>query len=301
MSSSDIRPAAAAAAAVPADPDGLAPPPGPARRDAAWRRVASLDPGVQLARLGVLVAALAIWTLAVEDGWVLRLYAATPLQTWDQLVHLLGSGTFWGNLGVTLQETLAGWVIGSALGLGAGLVLGRWRRGAKVMDPYLTFVNATPKIALAPFFILWFGIGVNSKIVLSAIIVFFIVQVPTQAAVSLVPADLDVVATTMGATELQKFRKVVLPGIMAAVFGALRLAAVYSLLAVVLGEFIAAQRGLGQSLITATNQFNMSTAFALLIILAVLAVGVNSLIGLAERRFLRWRSWESHGRTGSPL
>jgi NitT/TauT family transport system permease protein len=299
MSSSDIRPAAAA---IPADPASLAPSGGPAPRGAAWRRVAALDPGVQLARVGVLVAALLIWTLAVERGWVLRLYAATPLQTWDRLVRLLGSSTFWGNLAVTLQETLAGWVIGASLGLASGLVLGRWRRGAKVMDPYLTFVNATPKIALAPFFILWFGIGANSKIVLAAIIVFFIVQVPTQAAVSLVPADLDLVATTMGATELQKFRKVVLPGIMAAVFGALRLAAVYALLAVVLGEFIAAQRGLGQALITATNQFDMATAFALLIILAVLAVGLNSLIGLFERRFLRWRTWEARGQTtGSPL
>ena len=266
-----------------------------------WQRITAVDTGVQLARVGVLVAALALWTLAVERGWVLRLYAATPRQTWDQLVHLLGTGSFWSNLALTLQETLAGWVIGSALGLVTGLILGRWQRGAKVMDPYLTFMNATPKIALAPFFILWFGIGANSKIVLAAMIVFFIVQVPTQAAVALVLPDLELVVTTMGATELQKFRKVVLPGIMPAVFGALRLGAVYALLAVVLGEFIAAQRGLGQSLITATNQFNMATAFALLIVLAVLAVGINSLIGLVERRLLRWRTWEASAAVGSPL
>jgi NitT/TauT family transport system permease protein len=260
-----------------------------------------MDPGVQLARVAVLVAALLLWTLAVDQGWVLRLYAATPGQTWDKLVSLLGTGSFWSDLGVTLQEALIGWVIGAAAGLAAGLVLGRWQRAAKVMDPYLTFVNATPKIALAPFFILWFGIGVTSKIVLAATIVFFIVQVPTQAAVALVPPDLDTVVTTMGATELQKFRKVVLPGIMASVFGALRLGAVYSLLAVVLGEFIAAKSGLGQHLITSTNQFDMATAFALLIVLALLAVGINSVIGLAERRVLRWRAWEARGRVGSPL
>lgn len=295
MSSSDLRPAAEAV------PAGVPGPPAPGRRAAAWRRVVALDPGVQLARVAVLVAALVLWTVAVDQGWVLRLYAATPGQTWDQLVTLLGTGSFWSNLGVTLQETILGWVIGSGLGLLAGLVLGRWRRASQVMDPYLTFTNATPKIALAPFFILWFGIGVNSKIVLAATIVFFIVQVPTQAAVALVLPDLDLVVTTMGATELQKFRKVVLPGIVPAVFAALRLAAVYSLLAVVLGEFIAAQRGLGQALITATNQFNMATAFALLIVLAVLAVGISSLIGLVERRLLRWRTWETSGRVGSPL
>ena len=298
MSSSDLHPAATTAAAAAPDVPGQ---PAPPRRATVWQRITAVDTGVQLARVGVLVAALALWTLAVERGWVLRLYAATPRQTWDQLVHLLGTGSFWSNLALTLQETLAGWVIGSALGLATGLVLGRWQRGAKVMDPYLTFMNATPKIALAPFFILWFGIGANSKIVLAAMIVFFIVQVPTQAAVALVLPDLELVVTTMGATELQKFRKVVLPGIMPAVFGALRLGAVYALLAVVLGEFIAAQRGLGQSLITATNQFNMATAFALLIVLAVLAVGINSLIGLVERRLLRWRTWEASAAVGSPL
>jgi NitT/TauT family transport system permease protein len=292
MNSSDLQPAPAAAQADIG---------GPARRTTAWQRITAVDPGVQLARVAILVAALALWTLAVDRGWVLRIYAATPRQTWDQLVHLLGTGSFWSNLALTLQETLAGWVIGSALGLVTGLILGRWQRGAKVMDPYLTFMNATPKIALAPFFILWFGIGANSKIVLAAMIVFFIVQVPTQAAVALVLPDLELVVTTMGATELQKFRKVVLPGIMPSVFGALRLGAVYALLAVVLGEFIAAQRGLGQSLITATNQFNMATAFALLIVLAVLAVGINSLIGLVERRLLRWRTWEAGAQVGSPL
>src|SRR5271170_2645082 len=139
MSSSDLRPAAAT---VPAEAAGR---PGPARRVTARQRVMALDPGVQLARVAVLAAALALWTVAVNQGWVLRLYAATPVQTWDELVHLLGTGSFWSNLALTLQETVAGWIIGAGLGLVAGLVLGRWRRAARVMDPYLTFTNATPK------------------------------------------------------------------------------------------------------------------------------------------------------------
>ena len=127
MSSSDLHPAATTAAAAAPDVPGQ---PAPPRRATVWQRITAVDTGVQLARVGVLVAALALWTLAVERGWVLRLYAATPRQTWDQLVHLLGTGSFWSNLALTLQETLAGWVIGSALGLVTGLILGRWQRGA---------------------------------------------------------------------------------------------------------------------------------------------------------------------------
>jgi NitT/TauT family transport system permease protein len=103
----------------------------------------------------------------------------------------------------------------------------------------------------------------------------------------------------MGATEMQKFRKVVLPGIMAPVFGALRLAAVYSLLAVVMGEFIAAREGLGQALIAATNQFDMRTAFALLIVLATIAVFINFGLSMVERRLLRWRAAETGSTTVS--
>lgn len=245
---------------------------------------------VHLSRAAVLAALLGLWWAAVELGWMHRLYAATPAQTWARFLELVQEGQFWTNMSITLQETLAGWLIGASLGLVSGLVTGRWRRLARIVEPFLTFANAMPKIALAPFFILWFGIGMHSKIVLAAVVVYFIVFVPTQAAVSTVDRDLDLVATTMAATELQKFTLVVLPGIVAPVFGAIRLAAVYSLLAVVMGEFIAAQAGLGQQLITATNQFDMPTAFVALFVLALLAVTINALVGMVETRLLRWKT-----------
>lgn len=260
------------------------------------RRLRNVDGLVVVGWIAVFVALIALWQLAVNQGWINRLYAATPRETWNRLLHLLGSSSFYTNARITLQETAGGWALGSSFGLLAGLVLGRWRRFAKVFDPYLTFANATPKIALAPFFILWFGVDQTSKVALAATIVFFIVQVPVQAAVSTVQPDLDLVATTMGASEMQKFLKVVLPGIMAPLFGALRLALVYSLLAVVLGEFIAARKGLGQQLISASNQFDMATAFAVMIVLACLAVIINSGLAAIEHHLLRWQN-ASTGKT----
>ena len=105
----------------------------------------------------------------------------------------------------------------------------------------------------------------------------------------LVDNDLEIMARTLGAGQLQRFRKIVLPGILPAIFGALRLAAVISLLVVVFTEFIASRRGLGQRLIAATNQFDMDVAFALMGVLALLALLVNAVIGLIERRVLRWQ------------
>ncbi|MGE3619089.1 MAG: ABC transporter permease [Acidimicrobiia bacterium] len=261
-----------------------------------WRRVRDrIDVPVQVGRAAVFVAFVGLWSFGVEQEWVRPLYSATPKETFDRLVELVSEGAFWRDLLVTLREAFSGWLIGSVLGLCVGMVLGRWPRLAKVFGPYLTFANATPKIAFAPLLILWFGIGESSKVALAVIISFFIVQVSTQAAVSLLDPDLTTVATTMGASELQRFRKVILPGILAAVFGAFRLAAVYALLAAVLGEFLASREGLGQRLITSTNLFDMPTAFALIIVLATLALVLNGAVGLVERRLMRWQSQSSRG------
>jgi NitT/TauT family transport system permease protein len=263
---------------------------------AGWRRwLGHISPWIWLARLGVLIGILVLWDVAVKQEWINPIYAATPAETFDALKSMLTEGKFWSDLLVTLREALLGFAIGSALGLVVGLILGRWVAGAKVFSPYLTFVNAIPKIALAPIFILWFGIGETSKVVTAALVVFFIVQVPTMAAVALTNPDLDTVATTMGANERQKFLKVYLPGILAALFGALRLAAVLSLLTVVFAEFIAAQAGLGQRLIGSTNKFAMDEAFAIMIVLAVLALAINGVVGIAERHFLRWQSSDLKG------
>lgn len=278
----------AAAEAARADATGRAA--GAATKPRGNKRRRNFDPQVLGIQILILVVLIGLWHWSVEAEWMPRIYTATPIDTFHRLIELFQQPLFWNSMRVTLQETLFGWIFGCSSGLVAGLLLGRWSRAAAVFDPYLTYANATPKIALAPFFILWFGVGLDSKVVLAAVIVFFIVQVPTQAAVSQVSPDLNTVATTMGATEMQKFRMVVLPGIMAPVFGAFRLGAVYSLLAVVMGEFIAAREGLGQALITSTNQFDMRTAFALLIVLATLAVLINFLVSAVERRVLRWRT-----------
>jgi len=255
-----------------------------------WHRVVKrIDPPVQLARLALLVGILALWHYSVQQEWINRIFTATPKETWDGFVDIVGTRLFWEDLVVTLREAVFGFVIGGALGLLVGLLAGRYLRIGKVFMPFLTFANALPKIALAPILLLWFGVGESSKIVLAAIVVFCIVEVPTQAAVGLIDPDLNVVVDSLSASEYQKFKKVVLPGILAPVFGAFRLALIFSLLSVVFAEILSAKRGLGLRLITAKNNFDIGVMFAYTIVLALIALVLNGLIGVIERRSLRWQ------------
>ncbi|MEC8974480.1 MAG: ABC transporter permease subunit [Actinomycetota bacterium] len=276
-----------------------------------WQRILkAIDLPTQFLRIGLLVLIIWAWeTRWIFKGWspfsfelfpeIIPLFQGVPSEALDFFADIWNDSLFWSDFWVTLQEALLGFLLGSGLGFLVGLTLGSFRKVAKVLAPFLIFTNAVPKIALAPILILWYGVDIASKVALATIIVFFIVQIPVQAAVSGVDPDLDVVATSMGATQFQKFRFVVIPGILGPLFGALRLSSIYSILAVVLGEFIVSKRGLGQRLLSETNNFGMGNAIALITILAGLALVFNAIIGMMERRFLRWQDREARGRVVS--
>ncbi len=272
-------------------------------------RLRQLDIPVQILRIVILFVIWALWHYEVVwNGWdalsiagiqpfpnVPETFRASPGETWEYFTQIYHEKLFWQDLWVTVKEALFGFAIGSVLGLLIGIILGRFRRAAKTMGPFIVIINAMPKIAFLPLILIVYGVGETSKVVLAVIIVFFIVQVPTQAAVALVDPDLDLVARTMGASQRQLFTKVTLPGITPAVFGALRLSAVISVLAVVFGEIFSARRGLGQRLITAANQLSYGDTFAIVFILALIALIMNGGIGFAERKALRWQATQQGG------
>lgn len=272
-----------------------------------WKRfIRRVDVPVQLARLVLLV--FFVWFLESERifegislfGFELfpeinQLFRGTPSEAWQFFKAIPDDDKFWEDLRVTVTEAVLGFAYGAGSGLIVGLVLGRFRRIGRVFDPFLIFFNAVPKIAFAPILLLWYGVDIGSKVALATFIVFFIVQIPVMSAVGGADPDLDMVASSLGGTQIQKFRFVVIPSILGPLFGALRLASIYSLLAVVLGEFLASRRGLGQRLLAATNGYNFGEAYAIMTILALLALLFNALIGLAQRWFLRWQDSDARG------
>ena len=276
----------------------------------AWRYwLRRIDVPVQLFRVGILFLLWWLWWSEVLwNGWdsfsvfgvkplpnVPETFRASPYETWVYFTEIYHEQLFWQDLWVTVKEALIGFVLGSLLGLLVGIILGRFQKAAKTFGPFVVLINAMPKIAFLPLILIVYGVGEMSKVVLAVLIVFFIVEVPTQSAVALVDPDLDLVSRTMGASQRQRFMKVTLPGITPAVFGALRLSAVISVLAVVFGEIFSAKRGLGQRLITAANQLSYGDTFAIVFILALIALIMNGGIGFVERKSLRWQTTQEGG------
>jgi NitT/TauT family transport system permease protein len=266
-------------------------------------RVRKFDFRVQLGRVAVILAAWWFWwSEKIWDGWdaisifgiqpfpnVNPVFRAAPGATWDYLTKNLSETLFWQDAWVTVKEALIAFAIASILGVVAGILLGTFERARKIFGPFIILINAMPKIAFLPLILVVYGVGEMSKVVLAVTIAFFIVQVPTQAAVSLVDPDLITVARTMGASNRQLFRMVTLPGISPAVLGAMRLAAILSVQGAVFGEIFASKRGLGQRLITSANMLDYDGLFAIVFVLAAISLIINGVIGRAETYFLRWQ------------
>lgn len=189
----------------------------------------------------------------------------------------------------TLSETLVAFVIGSVAGIVFGLLFVLSPRLEKFLDPLFSGFNALPRIALAPLFLLWFGLGPSSKIALGISLTFFIVLASTVAGGRSVNTDWLILSRMLGANKMVIFFKVTLISAVPTIFSGLRLGLIYALLGVIGGELIASQHGLGQLLSYLAGTFDTNGVFAVLFFLAILGVVLTRLMTAIEHHLLRWR------------
>ncbi len=238
----------------------------------------------------MLAILLGLWEYAARSGWVDATFVGQPTGIaqflWSNVVV---SSKLWIELGWTLWGTFASFVLGSIAALLTGLLFVSMPRLERFVDPYLSAINAMPRIALAPLFILWFGLGVSSKIAIGFSLVFFIVLSSTVAGMRGLNQDHLILTRTLGARPSQMFFLVTLPGAVPVIFSGLRLGMIYAMLGVVGGEIIAAEHGLGQTLAYLGSTFNMNGVMGVLLILSLLGMGVIWLMTALERRLLRWQ------------
>jgi NitT/TauT family transport system permease protein len=199
------------------------------------------------------------------------------------------NGSLFFHAGITVVEALAGFLLGGLAGLSIGMLLGRNELLGKVFDPIIVVFYSIPKVALAPLFVIWLGIGIEMKIVLTGTIVFFLVFLSTYTGVRNVSRELVAIMKLMGATESQVVFKLVLPSAVTWVFAGLRLSVPYALIGAVVGELIAANRGLGYLLSNAAGQFDTAGVFAALIGLIILAILLNMAVRAFENLVLPWQ------------
>ena len=246
-------------------------------------------PVVRVLQVSLGVALIGLWQLAAAEKWPDPVLAKSPVQSWDYLVGAARSGALWSNTRSTMTAVLIAWVLAGLAGVVAGLALGLMPRTERVLSPYLDAANAMPRIALAPLLIVALGIGTSAKVALASTLVFFIVLSGARAGVRSTDAEWLRLSTVLGARKHQLFFKVLLPVATPAIFAALRLGLIYSLLGVVGSELISAKDGLGQLIAYDSSVFQMDGVYGILVLLAVIAVVLNQLMALLERRLLRWQ------------
>lgn len=237
-----------------------------------------------------IVAFLAVWEFAASRGWLDPSLFGRPSGIGHYLVEgFITQGNLWLDLGYTVLGTVISFVLGSLAALALGLVFTRYPGVEKAMDPYLTLLNAMPRFALVPLFLLWFGLGLASKIAVGTSLSFFVVLANTVAGIRNVPQDFLTLSRSLGASPGDLFFKVTLPSAVPVIFSGLRLALIFSLLGVVGAEIIAAEHGLGQTLAFLQSNFNMDGVMALLLVLSALGVLVTFGMARIERHLRRWQ------------
>jgi NitT/TauT family transport system permease protein len=201
-------------------------------------------------------------------------------------------GSIYPHAATTLTEVVIGLLVGSLLGVLAGLLLGRSPIAAGILRPIVVAFYSIPLVALAPLFIMFFGLDMLPKIVLTSIVVFFLLFFNTFAGASSVDRDLIAQVQLMGSTRREMFQKVVAPACMVWIIGGIKTALPYALVAATTGEMLAARRGLGFLLSDAASQFDMTSLYAALFILMLLGLATSEAAAWGERHLLRWRHAE---------
>lgn len=271
----------------------------PGQRRLPWRQWMREPRRVKvLSRLGTQIAVgavlLGLWQLVTVAKLVRPVLASSPGDVWNFLVESVRTGELWTHLSATLSATLIAFVLASIVGVIIGVSLGVLPRVQRAIDPYLNAFNSMPRIALGPLFVLYFGFGTEAKVALAFSLVVFILIINARAGVLSVDPDLMRLGAALNASKLQLFSKILLPSSIPSIFAGLRLGLIYSLLGVVTAEIIAAQTGLGAQILYYSAIFNIEGIYAILIVLAIIASILNSLMGIAERRLLRWRPREEY-------
>jgi NitT/TauT family transport system permease protein len=224
-----------------------------------------------------------------------EIYVSKPTAVAQRLYELFSSGEIYPHLWTTGQELVLGYIIGVTGGILGGYALGRSPRLARIFEPYVMAFYGVPKIALAPLFIIWFGIGIWSKIALAAIMVFFLVFYNVYTGVRAVDREQINLALVMGANQRQLTYHVYFPAAAPYVILGMRMAVPYSVIGVIVGEFTSSTQGLGLFIHEASSTYDPAGVFAGIVILLAFVIVANTLASRLERRFLRWKTPTAHG------
>lgn len=248
-------------------------------------------------QVAILVFVVAGWQIGALTGFIDPFFFGSPwgivVRLWDWGLNGTAYGSFWLQIGVTLEEALLGFAAGVGSGIVFGVALGEIPYLAEVVGPYIKIVNALPRIVLGSIFVMWLGLGLPSKVMLAAVLVFFVVFFNAFQGVRSVDRNLIANARILGASRIQVVRHVVLPSALTWIIASLHVALGFSIIGAIVGEFLGSQRGLGLVIATAQNTFDANGVFGAMLVIGMLALSAEWLMARIEKRLLAWQPGNS--------
>lgn len=252
------------------------------------RRRNRLQLGRAAAAVASLVVFLAVWEGIIRLGNISPYLVPAPSSVIVSLGQDLLSPVYWRSIYVTLYEILLGFLAGAALGIGLGMALALSPVLDRIIYPYVVALQTVPKVAIAPLMIVWFGFGVESKILIVALTSMFPVLVNTIAGLRAAEADRLDLLKGMCATPAQTLLYLQFPNALPYIFAGLNTAIVLSVIGAIVGEFVGAREGLGVIILKANFELNLASVFSSLIVLGIIGVLLNGAMGMIERRVCFW-------------
>ena len=238
-------------------------------------------------RYAILVALIGLWELAAQVGWIDPFITSSPSRVAATIARLLQDGELFTHIGVTLFETVAGFLIGTAAGTLIAAAMWWSPVACRILDPYLVILNALPKIALGPILIVWIGAGIGSIIVMAVLISLVVTIVTVLTGFMDITGEKQLLMRTLGATKMQIFTLVVLPAAVPTMMAALKISVGMSWVGVIVGEYLVSQAGLGYLIVYGGQVFQLDLVMASIVVLCLLAAVMYYGVAAIEKRLSR--------------
>jgi len=245
--------------------------------------------GLLIGQFALACLVLGAWEWGAASGLLDPFFLSRPSEIAIRIVQWIATGSIWVHVSTTFTEAILSFVIGSSLGVVVGFALAGVPIVAALLEPYIRVANALPRVVLAPIFLLWFGLGIWSKVALGVTVVFFVVFFNTYRGVREVDRALIDNARMLGASEAQLVRHVLVPSALTWIFSSLHISIGMAIIAVVVGEYLGASRGIGYLIAQAEGVFDTTGVLAGTTVLAAGVLLIGRLVARVERRLLRWK------------
>jgi NitT/TauT family transport system permease protein len=243
---------------------------------------------IWLGRAAILLGFLAAWQLA-SGRLIPKMFVSDPVSIGTTIAQWIQDGSLWNHVTTSLITLLIGYVLGATIGIAAGFLLGLMRFADRTLAPFIAALYGLPKVALLPLFVIFLGIGIESKVALVAVVVAFPLFYNTRDGVRDIDPDLIDSLRLLGATQLEILHKVLFPATLPWIYTGLRIAVGYALTTTAVGEVLSSNRGIGYLIESSAGRFNSAGVFAAVVVLVVLSLIITATLSRMELSSSRWR------------